>query len=115
MSTEKEAVMHSYAVAHMRTVTMNPAIVEYLKRIDATLMPFGGRFLVHGGPVELIEGTWPGHLIVIEFPDGERMRAWYASPAYREILPMRTGNSESDVLFVEGVGADHRATDVLSS
>ena len=73
-----------------------------------------GRFLVHGGTVEVIEGTWPGHLIVIEFPDGERMRAWYASPAYREILPLRTGNSESDVVFVEGVGADHRATDVLS-
>ena len=51
---------------------------------------------------------------MIEFPDGERMRAWYASPAYREILPLRTGNSESDVVFVEGVGADHRATDVLS-
>jgi hypothetical protein len=27
----------AYAVAHMRQVTMGPAIVEYLERIDATL------------------------------------------------------------------------------
>ncbi len=34
--------MTAYAVAHMRRVTMGPAIVEYLERIDATLAPFGG-------------------------------------------------------------------------
>jgi uncharacterized protein (DUF1330 family) len=61
--------MPSYAVAHMRQVTMGPAVVEYLQRIDATLAPFGGRFIVHGGEVEVLEGRWPGHLIVIEFPD----------------------------------------------
>jgi uncharacterized protein (DUF1330 family) len=27
-------------------------LVEYVQRIDATLEPFGGRFLVHGGKVE---------------------------------------------------------------
>ena len=107
--------MQSYAVAHMRKVAMGPAIVDYLRRIDATLKPFGGRFLVHGGAVEVIEGEWPGHLIVIEFPDRERMRAWYQSPTYREILPLRTDHSSSDVVFVDGVGADHLATDVLSA
>ena len=76
--------MPSYAVAHMRQVTMGPAVVEYLQRIDATLAPFGGRFIVHGGEVEVLEGSWPGHLIVIEFPDRGQARAWYnsgASPA----------------------------------
>ena len=43
--------MPVYAVAHMRQVTMGPPIVEYLERIDATLAPFGGRFVVHGGPM----------------------------------------------------------------
>ena len=56
--------MPAYAVAHMRQVTMTPAVVEYLQRIDATLAPFGGRFIVHGGEVEVLEGSWPGHLIV---------------------------------------------------
>lgn len=106
--------MPAYAVAHMRQVTMGPAIVEYLKRIDATLAPFGGRFLVHGGELEVVEGSWPGHLIVIEFPDRARIRDWYRSAAYQQILGLRTANSDSDIVVVDGVGRDHQATDVLT-
>jgi uncharacterized protein (DUF1330 family) len=105
--------MSTYAVAHLRKVTMGPQIVEYLQRIDATLKPFQGRFVVHGGEVEVLEGSWPGHLIVIEFPDRQRARTWYESAAYQEILPLRTNNSEGDVVLAEGVSAGHRATDVL--
>jgi len=107
--------MPAYAVAHMRQVTMGPPIVEYLERIDATLAPFDGRFVVHGGQVEVVEGTWPGHLIVIEFPDRARAHAWYHSAAYQQIVALRTDNSRSDVIVAEGVGSDHRATDVLSA
>ncbi len=107
--------MPSYAVAHMRQVTMGPAVVEYLQRIDATLAPFGGRFIVHGGEVEVLEGSWPGHLIVIEFPDLGQARAWYNSGAYQEIVALRTGNSESDVIMVDGVDSEHKATDVLAT
>lgn len=105
--------MTAYAVAHMRHVTPGPWIVEYLEKIDATLAPFGGRFLVHGGEVEVVENDWLGHLIVIEFPDRRHVRDWYNSPAYRAILALRTGNSQSDVIFVDGVEHPHKATDVL--
>jgi len=107
--------MPAYSIAHMRRVTMGPPIVEYLQRIDATLAPFGGRFVVHGGAVEVLEGSWPGFAIVLEFPDGAQARAWYQSDAYREIAPLRTGSSESDIILVDGVDSDHRATDVLTA
>jgi uncharacterized protein (DUF1330 family) len=107
--------MPAYAVAHMRQVTMGQPIVEYLEQIDATLAPFSGRFIVHGGDVEVLEGSWPGALIVIEFPDRDRVRAWYDSQAYREIVALRTENSRSDVIVAEGVGDGHRATDVLAA
>jgi uncharacterized protein (DUF1330 family) len=107
--------MWTYAVLHMRKVTMGPPIVAYLERIDATLQPFQGRFVVHGGKVEVLEGAWPpGHLIVIAFPDRQRARAWYESTAYQDILPLRTDNSEGDAIFVEGVSDGHWATDVLA-
>ena len=105
--------MTAYAVAHMRQVTMGPQIVEYLQRIDATLEPFGGRFLVHGGDMDVLENEWPGHLIVIEFPDRENARGWYNSPAYRQILALRTDNSYADVVLADGVRHPHKATDVL--
>ena len=107
--------MPAYAVAHMRQVSMGPAIVEYLTRIDATLAPFGGRFLVHGGDVEVVEGTWPGYLIVIEFPGHAAAHDWYSSAAYREILTLRTDNSHSDVILIDGVDRGHLATDVLTA
>jgi uncharacterized protein (DUF1330 family) len=105
--------MTAYAVAHMRQVTPGPAIAEYLEKIDATLAPFGGRFIVHGSEPEVVEGSWPGFLIVIEFPSRADASGWYSSPEYREIAPLRTENSESDVILIDGVPAGHKATDVL--
>jgi uncharacterized protein (DUF1330 family) len=106
--------MTTYAVAHMQTVEMGPAIVEYLERIDATLAPFEGRFVVHGSTPDVLEGEFPGFLIVIGFPTREQAEGWYTSPAYREILPLRLENSTGAAFLVDGVDADHHATDVLA-
>jgi uncharacterized protein (DUF1330 family) len=92
---------------------MGPPIEEYLRRIDATLAPFGGRFVIHGGKTEVLEGSWAGHLIVLEFPDIDAARGWYRSPAYQAIVRLRMNNSEGDTVLVEGVSDDHRATDIL--
>jgi uncharacterized protein (DUF1330 family) len=107
--------MTTLAVARLRNVNMGPAIVEYLERIDGTLAPFDGHFVVHGGPFETLEGHWSGDLIIIEFPDRETARAWYESPAYQAILPLRTQNSEGDIIFIDTVSKDHHATDVLAA
>jgi uncharacterized protein (DUF1330 family) len=106
-------VLAGYAVGHLHDVTVGPAIVEYLGRIDATLGPYGGRFLIHGARPDVREGEWSGDLIVIEFPDLDRARAWYDSPAYRESIPLRADHSRGDILLIEGVGGDHRATHML--
>lgn len=106
--------MTTYAVAHMQTVDMGPAIVDYLQRIDAPLAPFEGRFIVHGDPPQVIEGEFPGHLVVIAFPSREQAQGWYDSPAYREILPLRLDNTTGATLLVDGVGPEHLATDVLA-
>ena len=107
--------MPAYAVAHKHQVSMGPPIVAYQQRIAATLAPFGGRFIVHGGEVEVVEGTCPGNLIGIAYPDRARASAWYHSDAYQQILGLRTGNSRSDVVIAGGVGPGHHATDVLGA
>ena len=105
--------MSAYAMARLYNVTMGAEIVAYLQQIDATLEPFGGRFLVHGDKAEVMEGEWVGDLILVEFPDLDRARAWYGSDAYRRILRLRTDNAEGDVIFVNGVPEGHLATDIL--
>lgn len=106
--------MPAFAIGHLTTVSMGPEIVEYLERIDATLAPFEGRFRVHGAQPECVEGQWAGDLIVIEFPDMERARAWYRSDAYGAILPLRSRNSTGNIILIEGVPGDHKATDILT-
>jgi uncharacterized protein (DUF1330 family) len=107
--------MSAYAIAHIRSVAMGPAIVDYLEQIDATLAPYEGRFRVHGDPPDVREGDFGGNLIVIEFPDREHAAGWYESAAYRQIIALRTDNSEGWVVIVDGVPQDHRATDILGS
>ena len=105
--------MTTYGVGILQDVKMGPPIVEYLERIDATLAPFDAHFIIHGGRPEMLEGTSPGTLIVIEFPDRAAAEKWYTSDAYQAILPLRADNSVSNIFLIDGVGRDHVATDVL--
>ncbi|MGE7390054.1 DUF1330 domain-containing protein [Streptomyces sp. NPDC004126] len=102
--------MTAYAIAHLHQPTINEDVLRYIEEIQATMDPFGGRFLVHGKEVEVLEGPFPGTVVVIGFPDIERARAWYASDAYQAILPLRTGHIPGTAFLVEGVPADYDAT-----
>ena len=35
---------------------------------------------MHGSTPEVVDGDLPGAVVIIEFPDVERARAWYRSP-----------------------------------
>ena len=97
-----------------RTSRWDPDIVGYIQSIDATLRPFGGRFRVHGGEAEVLEGDWSGDLVMIEFPDRRSARAWYASPAYQAILPLRLENAAGEVILIDAVLPGHKSVDVLA-
>ena len=106
--------MTTYAIAHLRSVNMGSDIVAYLKGIDATLAPFGGKFVLHGdGNKRVLEGSFSGDVVMLSFPDRKAAEDWYGSPAYQAILPLRTRNSDGDVLLIDGVDGNHRATDIL--
>ncbi len=101
--------MSAYALAHLRTPAINDDTIEYIERIQGTMDPYGGRFLVHAGAIDVKEGDWPGTVVVLEFPDLTAAREWYASPAYQAILPLRTKSIAGDTILADGVGADYDA------
>ncbi|MBM2292890.1 DUF1330 domain-containing protein [Sulfitobacter pseudonitzschiae] len=107
--------MTCYAVGHLRNIAMGPDIVAYLERIDATLAPFRGQFIIHGGEKHMLEGQFRGDLIVIAFPDHEHAEGWYASRDYKALLSLRTDHSEGEVFLIQGVDASHKALDVLGA
>ena len=45
----------------------------------------GGRYLVRGGELAVLEGDWePSRLVVLEFEDLEAAKRWYDSERYRQ-------------------------------
>jgi uncharacterized protein (DUF1330 family) len=100
--------MTAYVIAHLRDPErLHQDVAEYLERIQSTLDPFSGRFVVHGGPVDVREGQWSGGIVMLEFPSVQNARGWYESAAYQAILPLRADHLEGEVIIVEGVGPDH--------
>lgn len=83
----------------------NPAAVEaYRSRAAVSIEKHGGRYLVRGGDVETLEGGWsPSTLVIVEFPDAERARAWYRSAEYADALQFRDAALTRDLILVEGV------------
>jgi len=99
--------MPAYLINHLRIPGVpKPDNLEYLEAVEATFEPYGGKWLVLDADVEVIEGQWPGSVVLMEFPDMETAKQWYRSPEYQQILHLRTDNVISDLILVNPVGPD---------
>ena|SRR5437588_3995927 len=97
--------MPAYVIANVE-VTDPEAYEEYRRHVPGTLELYGGRFLVRGGEVEQLEGSWEPHrLVVLEFESVEAARRWYGSPEYQAIIGLRQRTSNGDLVLVEGYDA----------
>ncbi|PYR91215.1 MAG: DUF1330 domain-containing protein [Acidobacteria bacterium] len=77
---------------------------DYKRLVPASLAKYGGRFVVRGGRTETLEGTWsPKRVVMVEFPDVERAKAWWASADYAEAKALRQATSRTEMIVVEGV------------
>ena len=75
----------------------------YRAQTAATLVPFGGRFVVRAGRVQVFEGDAPlPRVVVIEFPSFDQAKAWYESAAYQKLIPIRQKSASGKSFLVEG-------------
>ena len=95
--------MSAYVIANV-DVHDPQAYEAYRCRTRETIEAHGGRFIVRGGDIDVLEGE-PNvrRLVVIEFPDKEAARRWYDSPEYQAILPLRTSTSDGALFIVDGI------------
>ena len=76
---------------------------KYRARILPVVEKFGGRYLVLGGPFEVVEGDWrPIFPVLIEFPSMDAARRWYASEDYRELKQLRLEATACSGVFLDG-------------
>ncbi len=83
----------------------DPEVFEaYRNRAALSIAKFGGRYLIRGGAVTVLEGErHPTMLVVVEFPDRATAEAWYASAEYGEALKYRDEGLSRSLVLVDGV------------
>jgi uncharacterized protein (DUF1330 family) len=76
---------------------------EYRKVVGASLARYGGKFVVRGGTIDVLEGNWkPKRIVILEFDSAARAREWYDSEEYRVPKQMRMRASSASLIVVEG-------------
>lgn len=77
---------------------------EYKDKAAASILAAGGRYVVRGGDVEVLEGEPPaGRTVVLEFPTRQAAVDWYRSDDYTEIRKIREGAARARMYVVDGV------------
>lgn len=79
---------------------------QYKAATPAAIAAGGGRFLVRGGELTVLEGDWqPSRLVVLEFEDLAAAERWYQSEAYQAAKKLRAGAARMRMVAVQGVGS----------
>jgi uncharacterized protein (DUF1330 family) len=95
--------MAAYLIADVE-VRDAQAYEEYRQRVPPVIALYGGRYLVRGGAVQRLEGDAMTHrVIVLEFADMARLRAFYGSSEYQRLIPIRQKAARSKLFAVDGV------------
>ena len=83
----------------------DPALYEeYRRDVPALIAAHGGRYLVRGGAVSVLEGSGvPHRQVILEFPDMAALQAFYRSPEYQPMIALRQRCSHGQIVAIEGV------------
>lgn len=95
--------MPAYVIVDSRVV--NPdGLKPYAEKVRDTIVAHGGKPIVNGSNIAVLEGDWtPTRMVILQFDSVEAAKGWYESPEYQAILPHRLNNTDDRLLIVEGL------------
>jgi len=98
--------MPAYYIAE-HIITDPAKFEEYRVKVGPMIECHGGRYLTRGGSHQFPEAPhWkPERVVIIEFPDMDRLNAWYHSAEYQPLFALRKqSTSDMDMIItLEGV------------
>ena len=95
--------MSAYVIAFVDIHDRTRYEQDYVPPIAATLEPFGGRVIAASDDTTILEGSVPpGRTVLLEFPDLDSARRWYASDAYAPLLTLRQAITTSSAVLLPG-------------
>lgn len=94
--------MPAYLIVQLN-VTNAEKFASYRDAVPPVVETFGGRYLVRGGAVEVLEGSHDGRRVVVfEFPSVGAIKRFWHSPGYAEVKPLRENAAEVDAWVMPG-------------
>ena len=95
--------MTAYVIASIN-VTDPDKYKNYMAVSPAAVAAAGGKFIVRGGNLEILEGDWSRpRVVIIEYPTRDAAKAFYESALYVAARAERDGAAEFSMIVVEGV------------
>ena len=97
--------MSAYIVLH--SVVTDPAkMQQYVPKAVETLEAHGAEALVVSEGATVLEGKPPfPRTIILKFASRDAAKAWYESPEYRKVLPLRLQATQGYAVLVDGLDA----------
>ena len=94
--------MAGYVIADVR-VTDEALFAEFAAGVPASIESHGGRYVIRGGDIEVIQGDWaPPRFVVVEFESLEAASGWLNSEGYAELLDILDRSSDTSIIVMEG-------------
>jgi len=95
-------IMPAYIIARVE-VTDWDRYREYTKATPAAIARYGGRFIVRGGEMVVLEGpAETRRVVVIEFPTLDKAKEFFHSEEYSQVKKLRKGAAMGQFIAIEG-------------
>jgi uncharacterized protein (DUF1330 family) len=96
-------MMPAYVIVEIE-VTNPEGYATYREQAPSIVAAYGGKYIVRGGALDVLEGDWqPKRLVILEFPSVEQAKAWWSSEEYRDPKHLRQQTTHSNMIVVEGL------------
>ena len=97
------AVPPAYLIAEVQ-VTDPDGWKQYLAALPGTMAPFHEKTLARSPAVALDASTPPsGAVAILAFNSMDDLKAWWNSPAYQAIIPLREKSAKTRVYAIQGL------------
>jgi uncharacterized protein (DUF1330 family) len=104
MQTQSNAVGKAFCLFDNIEITDSAKLEEYKSKVFPVVASFGGKYLVAGDNINVVEGSWqPRYLVMIEFPSFEEANRWYHSEEYKELKDLRKSSGRFNGVIFEGL------------
>lgn len=93
----------AYMIVTAKVADRDAFITGYGAAAARLVEQFGGKYVLRGPGVQLLEGSFGGgaSMVISEWPDKEAAMAFWNSPAYAEVRTLRDGIADCQILLIE--------------